>query len=447
MFFKDKLPERPSNYAYFSWYVLLFSWVQNIVICHVALAICALMAIYHFPQAILKLKSIPGVWIPVLCYEVIRLVSAAISAHPSAAFIGLFDDLRAIVFGLLVLVFLQKKTDLQNAAWISLAGFVFFACSKLLYHLFFQALSLQPTIQIKLGMLGSVNNAAAITSIVMLSALAASILLPYKSSRWIILGLIPLVILQAPLGSRTTILVTILLLSLLIVFFRAWKASIVILFLALIIGVGLFYTPTGISQFASLEQSKEQLKGHATMPSIQIRWEIFQTIWHLSLQHVLGLGPRNNNYVDLNAERDFLKEHARTICKDVYGFDTNSKQFVTFDFNHPQGIGSYPFTHDPHSQYTSVISETGPVGLILLFLIYAGLFRYTIPLLQVTNPIDQRILGISGVLMLLVFLLSGITVVLIYQAGNMILFGYIAALSCCQKTIRTNAHDTRLPLV
>jgi len=245
-----------------------------------------------------------------------------------------------------------------------------------------------------------------------------------------ILGIIPLIFLQIPLGSRTTILVSILLLSSLIIFFRAWKASLLIISLAAVVTISLSLTPAGLSQFKSLSHAKEQVHGEASMPSIQIRWEIFQVLSHLSLQHPLGLGPRNYAYVDLNAIRPFLKEHAKTTCKHWYKLEENSEIFNTFDFNHPN---SHPhLAADPHSQYTAVIAETGVIGLILFLSIFIGLIRYTIPLLSKNSSIQNKLLGASGMLMLSVFTLSGVTVVLIYQAGSLMLFGYIATLICMQ---------------
>lgn len=436
---QDNASKRVPLYAYISWYVLLFSWVQGIAALHIGLAICLLLSLRFIPQALSKLKNIPWLWIPVACYEAIRMISAIISEHPDQAFIGIFDDVRAIIFGLLALVFLNNKQDLKHAAWITFAAFTFLAYWTLGYHLLTHNFSLQSTTDIVLGTLGSVNYAAAITTIAMLSMVAAALLLPWKSARWMFLGIIPLLTLQVPLGSRTTILVTIILLVMLIIFLRAWKASLVTASLiALIIG-GLAFTPTGLSQLPSLSQGEKQLQGNASLPSIQIRWEIFQVLSHLSLQHILGLGPRNHGYVDLNAERAFLKEHAKTTCRIVYGFTTDSETFATFDFNHPQGAESHPFTYDPHSQYTAVISETGPIGLLLFLLMYAGLIRYTIPLIRPQSHYADRLLGLSGFLMLAVFLLSGLTVVLIYQAGSLMLFGYIAALASYQKSIDTKA--------
>jgi len=422
--------KRAPKYAYISWYLLLFLWVQGIATLHIALAVCLLLALPLIPQSIVKLKSIPWLWIPIVCYEMIRIISSIISEHPDQALIGMFDDFRAIIFALLALVFLNNKQDLKHAAWITFAAFTFLSYWTLGYHLFTHNFSLQATTDIVLGTLGSVNYAAAITTIAMLSMLAAVILLPWKSARWMLLGIIPLLILQIPLGSRTTILVTIILLVMLILLLRAWKTSLIILSLIMVGGA---FSSTVLSQLPSLSQGEEQLHGNASLPSIQIRWEIFQVLSHLSLQHVFGLGPRNHGYVDLNAERSFLKEHAKTTCKYVYGFTTESEEFATFDFNHPQGPQSHPFTYDPHSQYTAVTSETGPIGLILLFLIYAGVMRYTIPLIRSQSHYSDRLLGLSGTLMLAVFLLSGLTVVLVYQAGSLMLFGYIAALASHKK--------------
>jgi len=421
-------PKRAPFYAYISWYILLFSWVQGIAALHISLVICLLLSLRFIPQALPKLKNIPWLWIPIASYEVIRIVSSFMAAYPSEAFIGIFDDFRAISFGLLALVFLQNKEDLKHAAWITFAAFTFLAYWTLAFHLFTHAFSLQSTIDIVLGTLGSVNYAAAITTIAMLSMLTATILLPWKSSRWIFLGILPLIFLQIPLGSRTTILVTIILLFVLIIYLRAWKATILTASLTATILVGLAFTSTGLSQFDSLLHNKEQYHNQTKLPSIQIRWEIFQVLSHLSLQHILGLGPSNHAYVDLNSERDFLKKHARLTCKYAYGL-TDPTAFDSFDFNHPQGPGSRPFTADPHSQYTAILSETGPLGIIAVLFITFGLIRYTIPLIQSKSSLQYKLLGLSGALMLAVFSLSGLTVVLVYQAGNLMLFAYIATLA------------------
>jgi len=440
---QTSLYKRAPLYAYISWYILLFSWVQGIAALHITLAICTLLSLTLLPQAISKLKNIPWLWIPVVAYEVVRVISSIISEHPNEAFIGIFDDARAIIFGLVTLVFINNKKDLEHAAWVTFAGFSCLAYWTLGYHLFTHHFSLNATTDIILGSLGSVNYAAAITTIAMLSMLTAAILLPWKSARWMFIGIIPLIILQIPLGSRTTILVTIILLFALIVFLRAWKASILIVSLTATIIAGLALTPTGLSQFSSLSHSKEQLNGQGSMPSIQIRWEIFQVLSHLSLQHVLGLGPRNHGFADLNSEREFLRTHAKTTSKYIYGITTDSEAFERFDFNHV----NQRFTADPHSQYTAVISETGPIGFILLLLIYTGIVRYSSPLIKSSSPNSDKILGMAGMLMLSIFLLSGLTVVLIYQAGSLMLLGYAAALASFRQINHKDALDTTSPHV
>jgi len=421
--------KQPSKYAYISWYILLFTWVQGIALLHISLVICILLSLPLIPQAFCRLKNIPWLWVPIATYETLRVISSIMAKYPDHAFIGLFDDVRAIIFGLLALIFIRSQTDLKHVAWITFSAFTFFAYWTLGYHFITHSLSLQNTIDISLGTFGSVNYAAAITSLAMLTMLAASILLPWKSARWMFLGIFPLAVLQIPLGSRTTILVTIFLLCVLVAFLRAWKASLLIVSFAIVGFIGLSLTPTGLAQFSSLSQSKGQLNGDARLPSIQIRWEIFQVLSHLSLQHPFGLGPHNHPFVDLNAERDFLKEHAKTTCKYVYSLNTDSEAFKTFNFNHPQGINSRPFTADPHSQYTALISETGPLGCILFLCIIAGVIRYSIPLMRSTSSYQDKLLGLSGILMMSTFILSGLTVVLIYQAGNILLFSYIAILA------------------
>jgi len=438
-----KIYRRAPKYAYVSWYILIFSWMQGIAVLHITLLICTLLSLPFIPNAVKKLKSIPWVYIPVVSYEAIRLLSAVMSEHPDKAFIGIFDDFRAITFGFLTLLFLNNRKDLKYAAWITFSGFTSFAYWVLLYHLYTHHGSLQPTIDIHLGTLGSVNYAAAIYAMVMLSMITAAIILPRKYMFWMVLGIIPFAILQIPLGSRTTMMVTVILCLAIILFLRAWKAMLPLAFLGMITLAFLAFTPTGLSQFSSLAQSKEQITGHGGIPSIQIRWEIFQVLAHLSLQHTLGLGPKNHIYVNLNHERKFLKEHAKAICRYVYGFTTDSKQFRTFNFNHPTGSKSHPFTSDPHSQYTIVLSETGPIGCFFLLMVFAGILRYSIPMLAFKHDIQQKLLALSGITMLSVFLLSGLTVVLIYQAGNLMLFGYMAALASNKNFSHTNVLDTR----
>lgn len=421
----QKEPMQTSKYAYFSWLLLLVSWMQGMAVFHITLVLCILLSARYIPQAIQRLKVLPWLTIPFLLYEVIRLISTLLSEYPDKALIGIFDDFRAFTFALLTLIFLQTKDHVKEAAWATFIGFTILAWWALLYHLFTHNFSLSPSGDVIVGSFGHVNYSAIFSSIAMLIMISAFAILQGKKSWLMLIGIIPIAILQLPLGSRTTMLVTAILLITILIILRSWRGMITITALGVVFIGALSLTPSGLSQFASLSHVQQQIEGKGGIPSIQIRWEIFQVLSHLSLPHPFGLGPRAHGFVDLNAERDFLREHFKSSSKYMYGFTTDDPRFDTFDFNHPYGPESHPLTYDPHSQYTATIAETGIMGLLALLAIYISIIWHCYPLIRRKCSLTQKIMGISGIILVAMFSLGGITVIVFSQAGANLMFGFL----------------------
>lgn len=419
----------PYKYASASWFLLLFIWMQGMALMHITLAICTVLSLPYFRQAFKKLKGLPFLMAAIASIEALRIVSSLLAEYPGEAFIGLFDDLRAIIFGMLALIHIRSKDDLKRAGWVSFFGFTTLAYWSLFQHLISHNWSLEPAIDVVFGTLAHVNYSAAYSSIVLIALLVTMALIPWKQGKFLLLGIIPLAMMQIPLGSRTTILVSVIVLIVLLLVFRLKKLIIYSISLVSIVAIALvILTSTGTSQFSALKNTGQLLDGHGGMPSLEIRWEIFKVISHLSMQHPFGLGPRNYGFVDLNKEREFLKEHLQVSCRYVYGFSTDSEAFNNFDFNHPQGPMSGPITYDPHSQYTATLGETGPLGLLLLLVMYFMLAKEVMKLLRPASSVLEKVLGGFGLVMLLIFILSGLTVVLLSQAGLIMLYLYIACL-------------------
>lgn len=421
----SKYPLEIPKYAYFSWLLLLVSWMQGMAVFHISLVLCILLSARYIPQAVQRLKVLPWLTIPFLLYEIIRLISTLLSEYPDKAMVGIFDDFRAFTFALLTLIFLQTKDNIKDAAWATFIGFTVLAWWALLYHLFTHDFSLSPSGDVIVGSFGHVNYSAVFSSIAMLIMIAAFALFSGRKSWVMLLGIIPIAILQLPLGSRTTMLATAILLIIILIILRSWRGMFAISALGIIFISALSLTPNGLSQFSSISHAKQQIEGKGGVPSIQIRWEIFQVLSHLSLPHPFGLGPRIHGFVDLNAERDFLREHFKSSSKYMYGFTTDDPRFDTFDFNHPYGPGSHPLTYDPHSQYTATIAETGIIGLLILLAIYISITWHSYPLTQRKYSNAQRIMGISGITLVGMFALGGVTVIVFSQAGANLLFGFL----------------------
>jgi len=399
--------------------------MQGMAVFHITLVLCILLSVRYVPHAMQRLKVLPWLTVPFLLYEITRLISTLLCEYPDKAMIGIFDDFRAFTFAFLTLIFLQTKDNIKDAAWATFIGFTILAWWALLYHLFTHDFSLSPSSDVIVGSFGHVNYSAVFSSIAMLIMIAAFTLLSGQKS-WIMLaGIVPIAILQLPLGSRTTMLATAILLIIILIILRSWRGMITISTLGLFFIAALSLTPNGLSQFSSISHAEQQIEGKGGIPSIQIRWEIFQVLSHLSLPHPFGLGPRIHGFVDLNAERDFLREHFKSSSKYMYGFTTDDPRFDSFDFNHPYGPGSHPLTYDPHSQYTATIAETGIIGLLILFTIYATIAWHSFSLTRRQYSNAQKIMGISGITLIGMFALGGITVIVFSQAGTNLLFGFL----------------------
>ncbi|RMD99765.1 MAG: hypothetical protein D6816_14505, partial [Bacteroidetes bacterium] len=395
----------------------------------ISLGLCFLLSFRFLPIAFERLKTVPMVWKTLLAWEALRLISSIMAEHPSAAFAGMVDDVRGIAFGLLALIYLRSREDLIVAAKFTGIG-LFIVSAWVLRN----QLLVNPTLNAGLfetGTLSAANSAAVYTSIAIIILVALISQLPMRRALILLPLLMPLLILQIPYSSRSTILFTFLILGLTIYLLGNRQTMMRMSLVGLILLSPLLATQfakNSLQTVSSIAESGELAKS----PSLEIRWEIFQLLAHLSLKHPFGLGPRNHGLVDLNKERDYLREHFAFSAKHLYGLDASSPEFDSYDFNHPHGH-SRPVTNDPHSQYAATLAETGPLGLALLGLIYLMLIRLALPLVRNGSDIVIRICGISGLVSCAMFVLGGLNVIVLSKAGTLILYGLTASLICCSR--------------
>lgn len=422
--------KKPHAWMYYGWYALLMLWMQGNALLHSILVFMALVSLPYYPGALRRLAQFRYFAIAWAAYVGVRLLSTLQADHPLQAWIGMGDDLRMASFALLALIYIRTREDFIRSAWASFIGFAVLGWWALAYQLWSHG-SLAPAGDVIFGALEHVNYAAAFSSVAMFAMFVAFIQLPLRQGWPLLLGIIPLAIMQLPLSSRTVLMVFAAGLTAYIVWQRSWRLLIASGLLAGIIGAGLVLTPGAIQQFGTFKQYKQQAEGKGGLPSLQIRIEIWKLLWHLSEhRHILGLGPRNAGYVDLNLDKAWIAANMPETLKTTWMLDPKWKGIETYDFNHAFG-GHHPVTYDPHSQYAATISETGFLGLFALLALYLAAWRSTSrhQHTSLEGAASHTVLGL-----LWIYGISGITIPVMFQTGGIIFFiiitSTLALISC-----------------
>jgi len=418
--------ERPPAWAYAIWFIFLVGWMQGMAVLNIVWPLLLIAGIRYLPFAFRQLQTVPWFWRAWLLYEGLRITSTIFADHPGEALIGLFDDFRAISCALMALIFIRDEHDLKRAGWATFAGFASLTWWSLGYQLISFG-DLQPhSNKVIFGTLAHVNYAAAWSMAAMLAMLIVLMRLPLRKGWPMLLGIIPIAIMQLPLNSRTVLLVAAVGVLVYIIWQRSWRVLLFTSAAAALLVAGLAATPYGLKQFGTFEQYKKQAEGEAGLPSVEERFEIWKLITHLVEGHPIGLGPRNHGFVDLNAERAWLGQHMQYTISIEYGIQPGTPEFEQFDFNHPRGA-PHPMCYDPHSQYTATLAETGWPGVVALLLLWAAFVALAIRNLTLgTQP--ARLLGEISLALLWIYLFAGITIPLMYQAGGIIFFSLACAM-------------------
>ena len=246
-------------------------------------------------------------------------------------------------------------------------------------------------------------------SVVIFSLVVAS---RHVSKRWLVaiaLIAIPLCVLQAPLGSRTTLL----LLAITVIGYLVYKrpgwitAGLILSSIILVLGV-LSQSKTGLGQFDGIE------KPIVEQPTIYVRIDIWKTLIHVWKENPPGIGPRNFKSIDLNQYRTWIHQNAPLTAMFFYGKAAMDNGLQGIDLNN-----TCHFVTDPHNHYVGLFTESGPLAL-LAFLSYllAALvlaIRYSTVKNNWTSAFGEAAAG--G---LLLMGSTSIMVALFYQSGGII---------------------------
>lgn len=404
------------------WYLFLVAWMQGMALFNLAWGMLLLAAVRHVREVWPRLRPYPMIWGAALAYEGVRVVTTLFGAYPKEAAFGLFDDVRAMSVGLIALIFIRNRDECVRAAWASFIGVTVLAWWSLAWQIWH--FGLQSSGDIIFGTFAHLNYAACYSMIALLMMLLAFITLPFRKGWPLLLGIVPIAIMQLPLSSRTAMLAGGV--ACVGILFRYLNRKSLISICVLLAGVvsGLAFTANGLEQFGTLSKAERQIEGEKTMPSMQIRTEIWGLLLQVLRDNPLGVGPRNHGFVDLNRYRGWIRSHMSFTIKAVYGVDVDSPSFDRIDFNHPNHL-----TYDPHSQYFDTLVDGGVLGLVSLLMLWGA------PLLQSwryrsrNDMIEVNRGGTNGFVWVTIWMLavSGLTTAIFHQAG-LVIFYMVCAL-------------------
>ncbi len=385
------------------WYLFLVAWMQGMAVLNGVWGLLMLVLIRHLPQAWAVVRSQRLVLRVIALYLGWRVLTALLADYPMEAVVGLWDDFRALTVGLAALLFLGSQAEQIRAAWLCFIGVTLLSWWSLGWQLWHAGL--QITGHTVYGSFAHLNYSATYSMIAMLLMLYGLIRLPLRKGWPLLLGVVPIAIMQVPLGSRTVLLAAAMGCVLFVLLCRQRKAAVALA----AVGVGMVglsaIAPQLQQQFASFSTIDAQLAGEKTMPSLQIRTEIWGLLWQIAKDHPLGVGPRNHGYVDLSPYRHWIDENMPTATTAVFGSATNIKPW-DLDF----------LTYDPHSQYAEALVDGGAIGLISLLLM---LF---LPVWLVWHSDPPRLAVPAAGVVCWMFFWSGLTTTIFHQAGLIMFF-------------------------
>lgn len=396
----------PAKWQYGLLYLFLALWMQGEAFLNIIWPLLLLVSLPYISFAFERIKTYRWLWISIVSYLSVRLFSVAFAMDSKLAALGIIDDLRVFTIGLLLLTYIRTKDQLKKSVIATLAGFGVLAWHALLLH-WFTTHSLAPAQNVEFGSLAHVNYAAAFTSVVLFSILVAS---RHVSKRWlfaITLIAIPLCILQAPLSSRTTLL----LLAITVVGYLVYKrpgwitAGMILSSIVLVLGV--LSQQRGLDQFNGIEKPTER-------PSIYIRIDIWKTLFHVWKENPLGIGPRNFNLIDLNQYREWIHQNTPLTAKLFYGEAAMNNGLQGIDLNK-----TGHFVTDPHNHYVGLFTESGPLALLAFLSYLLAAFVLAIRHSHVKNNWTSAF-GEAAAGGLFLMSSASVMVALFYQSGGII---------------------------
>ncbi len=388
-------------WEYAIWYLFLLLWMQGMAVLNVMWGLLLLLMFRHLSDVRSILRNVPVRFRWVIGgYFIWRCATTLWAPFPGEAVVGLFDDVRAITIGLVSLLFFQERVERVRAAWLSFTGVTVLSWWSLGRQVWDGGLL---SGRVVFGTFADLNYSAAYSMIAMLIMMYALSRLPFRKGWPLLLGIVPIALLQIPLGSRTALLAAAV--GCVFYLFFTRERRVVIVFLAVAVGMtGLTrFAPQLVGQFASLATVGAQVQGKVTMPSLQIRWEIWMLLWQVTKGHPLGIGPRNHGYIDLTPYRDWIAQNMPTAFPSVFGAgrsvtDVADRELVALSY-------------DPHSQYVEALVDGGLIGLFFLLALLA------LPLFPVRSSSTVRTATVPMMVSVWMLFWCGFTVALFHQAG------------------------------
>ncbi|RMH50998.1 MAG: O-antigen ligase domain-containing protein [Zetaproteobacteria bacterium] len=399
----------PERWERALWYAFLLAWMQGMALLNVAWGLLLPVLLRRLPEAWRQLRPRRMVVAVVGAYLGWRILTTLWADAPRQAMVGLFDDARALTIGLVALVMLEHRRERVRAAWLSFAGVALLSWWSLACQL--TDAGLRTTGHTIYGTFAHLNYSATYSMIAMLIMLHQLTRMAWRQGRWMIAGIVPIAAMQIPLGSRTVLLAALIGCLLFALWRRQRRVVLALAGAGLLMGGLAWSVPHWTGQFSSLSAIEGQLQGRRTMPSLQIRLEIWGLLVQITRDHPWGLGPRNHGYIDLRPYRGWIEQHMPTALSATFGADAE----VTEERLHL-------LLYDPHSQYMEALVDGGIVGLLSLL----AMLALPVVLARGSDMPDE--LFVAALIVCWMYAWSGLTVTIFHQAGLIIYFLLLALL-------------------
>lgn len=395
--------------ASLSWKLFLLGWMHGMALFNALWIVAMLASIPLWREGWQRARKAQWprmlLW-SLLGYEATRWLGALVAApNGMEALRGVYDDLRMLGIFWLAWLHLRSRNDLIQAAWLSWLGFSILAWWALGLH-WIRHHNLSMAISVTYGTFGHVNYAAAWSGSILLISFWSAPFLSWRQRAVLLAGWIPMLVLMAPLGSRTTIIAMSLgALGMALLHPKRKKPMILSAAFLLLALIGILAWTHNTAQFRVFEHFT-----HAG--SFTVRADLFRLSIRIAKDHPLGLGPRGHGFLDLHPYRTWIEHQAPALFRYHYQ-------------NHWSDTAISPL-YDPHSQYANTLLEGGWLGLGFLLALWASIAFFAFRLLKSKHTISQ---AIAGALLVIVWMYAscGTTVMVMHQAGGAILFGLLAA--------------------
>jgi len=413
------------------WFLFLLGWMQGMAFLNVLWGLLFITCLFYLPAIIGRINKFKVFFYALLVYEFVRFITTIFAQFPREASVGLLDDFRAITIGFAVLLFVRDEKTLVRSAWVSFIGFTILSWWALIWQLIH--FGFDTSGDIIFGVFGHLNYAALYSMTVMLIMMLVLIHVRIKKSWPMLIGIVPIVLMQGPLSSRAVIGAGCVAILVYFLYKPNIKSLIISSSIALALLASFSYSERGYLFFAQQVQHvslvsnafAESNDGEADKKtvmfediSLQIRWEIWGLLFQVMKNHPFGIGPRNHGYIDLTPYKEWMAEHMEITSKNIM----------------PSGLVSVnrliemPITYDPHSLYVEVLVDTGLLGLCSLLILWC------VSLLKTRRRgCDQDWYGDAVLLMIWLYLVVGLMVSLFHQAGMIIFLMIVVGLLSSNK--------------